>query len=85
MFMGVTRRHDGEPWETCMGDREFFRHLHRMSRLTRALSAPLDVWEADIIRRTRARYGEAAAQAVRRLLNEAFIELVTTLDSGIKN
>ena len=68
-----------------MGDREFFRHLHRMSRLTRALNAPLDDWEADILRRTRQRYGEGTARAVRRLLDEAFIELVTTLDSGIRN
>jgi DNA-binding GntR family transcriptional regulator len=68
-----------------MGDREFFRHLHRMSRLTRALYAPLDAWEADVLRRIRERDGEAAAQAVRLLLHEAFIELVTTLDSGIKN
>ena len=68
-----------------MGDREFFRHLHRMSRLTRALNAPLDVWEADILRRTRQRYSEGTARAVRRLLDEAFIELVTTLDSSIRN
>jgi hypothetical protein len=68
-----------------MGDREFFRHLHRMSRLTRALNAPLDVWEAEIVRRTLERDGEATARSVRLLLHEAFIELVTTLDSGIKN
>lgn len=68
-----------------MGDREFFRHLHRMSRLTWALKAPLDVWEAEVIRRTRERDGEAAARSVRLLLHEAYIELVTTLDSGIKN
>jgi hypothetical protein len=68
-----------------MGDREFFRHLHRMSRLTRALQAPLDTWEAEILDRTRRRDGERVARAVRLLLHEAFIELVTTLDSGIKN
>ena len=68
-----------------MGDREFFRHLHRMNRLTRALKAPLDAWEAEIVRRTRERDGEAAARSVRLLLHEAFIELVTTLDSGIRN
>lgn len=68
-----------------MGDREFFRHLHRMSRLTRALQAPLDAWEADVVNRTRQRDGESAARAVRLLLHEAFIELVTTLDNGIKN
>ncbi len=68
-----------------MGDREFFRHLHRMSRLTRALKAPLEVWEADVLRKTRERDGERTARAVRLLLHQAYIELVTTLDSGIKN
>jgi hypothetical protein len=68
-----------------MGDGEFFRHLHRMSRLSRALNAPLDAWEAETLRRTRERYGESTVRAVRLLLDEAFIELVTTLDSGIKN
>ena len=68
-----------------MGDREFFRHLHRMSRLTRALNAPLDAWEADIVCQTRVRDGDATARAVRLLLHEAYIELVTTLDSGIRN
>lgn len=68
-----------------MSDKEFFRHLGRMSRLTRALNAPLDEWEAQTLRRTRERYGEASARAVRRLLDEVFLELVTTLDSGIRN
>ena len=68
-----------------MGDREFFRHLHRMSRLSRALNAPLDDWEADVLRMTRQRDGEAMARAVRRLLDEVFIELVTTLDTCIRN
>jgi hypothetical protein len=68
-----------------MGDREFFSHLHRMSRLTRALNAPLDAWEADVLEKTRLRDGEDMARAVRRLLDEAFIELVTTLDSSIRN
>ncbi len=68
-----------------MGDREFFRHLHRMSRLSRALNAPLDAWESGILDRIRDRYGERSARAVRRLLDEVFIELVTNLDSGIRN
>jgi hypothetical protein len=68
-----------------MGDREFFRHLHRMSRLSRALNAPLDDWEAEILRMTRQRYGEDMARAVRRLLDEVFIEMVTTLDTSIRN
>ena len=68
-----------------MPDEEFFRHLHRMSRLTRALKAPLDVWEQDIVRRTLERFGDETARAVRRHLDEAFIELVTNLDSGIRN
>jgi hypothetical protein len=68
-----------------MADEEFFRHLHRMSRLTRALKAPLDVWERDVVRRTLENFGSEIARAVRRHLDEAFIELVTNLDSGIRN
>jgi hypothetical protein len=68
-----------------MADEEFFRHIHRMSRLTRALKAPLDAWEADVLRRTTVNFGERMARAVRRHLDEAFIELVTGLDPGIRN
>jgi hypothetical protein len=73
------------PLTTTMADEEFFRHMHRMSRLTRALKAPLDAWEADILRRTTENFGARVARAVRRHLDEAFIELVTSLDSGIRN
>jgi hypothetical protein len=68
-----------------MGEEEFIRRLHRMRRLSRALLAPLDQWEAGVLRRTRESFGEAMAKAVRRHLDEAFIELVATLDSGIDN
>ncbi len=68
-----------------MADEEFFRHLHRMNRLTRALQAPLDTWERDILLRTIRRFGSRTARAVRRHLDEAFIELVTNLDAGIRN
>ncbi len=68
-----------------MGEGEFFRHLHRMSRLSRALNAPLDLWEAGVLHRVRQRYGERAERAVRLLLDEVYIELVTNLDSGIRN
>ena len=68
-----------------MADEEFFRHIHRMSRLTRALKAPLDAWEADVLRRTRESFGVGITRAVRRHLDEAFIELVTNLDQGIRN
>ncbi len=68
-----------------MADEEFFRHIDRMSRLTRALQAPLDAWEKEIVRRTHEAFGGELARAVRRHLDEAFIELVTTLDRGIKN
>lgn len=68
-----------------MADEEFFRHLHRMSRLTRALKAPLDAWEKEVVRRTHESFGDEIARAVRRHLDEAFIELVTNLDSGIRN
>ena len=68
-----------------MADEEFFRHLDRMSRLTRALNAPLDAWEKDTVRRTNEAFGRDMAKAVRRHLDEAFIELVTNLDRGIRN
>jgi hypothetical protein len=70
---------------TKMADEEFFRHIHRMSRLTRALQAPLDAWEAEVLKRTTATFGSRIARAVRRHLDEAFIELVTSMDQGIKN
>jgi hypothetical protein len=73
------------PHNTNMADEEFFRHIHRMSRLTRALKAPLDAWEADVLRRTTDTFGAQMARAVRRHLDEAFIELVTGLDQGIRN
>jgi hypothetical protein len=68
-----------------MADEEFFRHIHRMSRLTRALKAPLDAWEADVLKRTAETFGSRIARAVRRHLDEAFIELVTSMDQGIRN
>jgi hypothetical protein len=80
--MRVGDRHEND---TTMADEEFFRHIHRMSRLTRALKAPLDAWEADVLRRTTETFGSDLARAVRRHLDEAFIELVTGLDQGIKN
>ena len=68
-----------------MADEEFFRHIDRMSRLTRALQAPLDAWEREIVRRAHQAFGADVARGVRRHLDEAFIELVTTLDGGIRN
>jgi hypothetical protein len=68
-----------------MADEEFFRHINRMSRLTRALKAPLDAWEADVLKRTMETFGSGIARAVRRHLDEAFIELVTSMDQGIRN
>jgi hypothetical protein len=68
-----------------MADEEFFRHIHRMSRLTRALKAPLDAWEADVLKKTTESFGSRVARAVRRHLDEAFIEMVTSMDQGIRN
>ncbi len=68
-----------------MADEEFFRHIHRMSRLTRALNAPLDAWEADVLKKTTESFGSRIARAVRRHLDEAFIEMVTSMDQGIRN
>ena len=76
---------DRETIENTVGEEEFLRRLHRMRKLTRALLAPLDQWEAEVVRRTRERFGEATANAVRRHLDEAFIELVVTMDAGIRN
>ena len=85
MFKGGGGRHGGQPVISPVGDIEFFRHIHRMSRLSRALNAPLDAWEEQTVRRTLERDGARVAHAVRLLLDEAFIELVTTLDNGIRN
>ena len=49
------------------------------------MNAPLDAWGAETVHRARARDGDAAARAVWLHLHEAFIELVTTLDNGIRN
>jgi hypothetical protein len=68
-----------------MPDEEFFRHIHRMSRLTRALKAPLDAWEAEVLKKTTKSFGSHIARAVRRHLDEAFIEMVTSMDQGIRN
>ena len=56
-----------------------------MNRLMRALRAPLETWEADILRRTRENFGEAMAGHVRFHLDKAFIELVTMIDGSIVN
>ena len=68
-----------------MADEDFFRHIHRMSRLTRALQAPLDSWEAEVLKKTTESFGSRIARAVRRHLDEAFIEMVTSMDRGIRN
>ena len=68
-----------------MADEDFFRHIHRMSRLTRALQAPLDSWEAEVLKKTTESFGSRIARAVRRHLDEAFIEMVTGMDQGIRN
>lgn len=83
--MRVGNRHEKCANAPDMADEEFFRHIHRMSRLTRALQAPLDTWEAEVLKRTTAAFGTRIARAVRRHLDEAFIELVTSLDQGIRN
>jgi hypothetical protein len=69
----------------AVDDAELFLHMKRMSRLTRAMKAPLDTWEAEVLQRIRRRYGEACARVIRMQLDEAFIELVTTIDQGITN
>jgi hypothetical protein len=66
-------------------DTELFLHIHRMSRLTRALKAPLDLWEEDILKRIRRRFGNEGIGSVRVQLDEAFIEMVTSIGQGIEN
>ena len=68
-----------------MDDTELFLHIRRMTRLTRALKAPLDLWENDFLKRIRRRFGNEGVGSVRVQLDEAFIELVTSIDQGIEN
>ena len=68
-----------------MDDTELFLHIRRMSRLTRALKAPLDLWEEDFLKRIRRRFGDEGVGFVRAQLDEAFIEMVTSVDHGIEN
>jgi hypothetical protein len=80
MFNGLACRN-----MTVVDDPRLFFHVKRMSRLTRALMAPLDEWEADILQRVRLNFGDGQARLVRLQLDEAFIELVTTIDLSIEN
>jgi hypothetical protein len=80
MFMGRACRN-----RTVVDDPRLFFHVKRMSRLTRALMAPLDEWEADILARVRLNFGDEQTRLVRLQLDEAFIELVTSIDVYIEN
>jgi len=68
-----------------MNDPEQFFHLRRMNRLAFMLRAPLGLWVNEVLRRIRGSFGEPAARAVRRQLDEAFVELVTRVDPNIVN
>ncbi len=68
-----------------MIDPEQFFHFRRMNRLAFTLKAPLGHWVNEALRRIRGSLGEQAAKAVRRQLDEAFVELVTRLDPNIVN
>jgi hypothetical protein len=70
---------------TVVDDTELFFHVKRMSRLTRALKAPLDEWEGDLLERVRLQFGDAQIRQIRQQLDEAFIELVTTIDFFVEN
>ena len=85
MFMGCGGRNEGKPPNAAMSDAELFHHIRRMSRLTRALQAPLDRWEAEVLQRVRAQFDESTARRVRLQLDEVFIELVITIDNNIGN
>jgi hypothetical protein len=68
-----------------MIDPELFFHARRMRRLAFTLKAPLGSWVNAALRRVRGSFGDPAARAVRRQLDEAFIELLTRLDANIVN
>jgi hypothetical protein len=68
-----------------MNDPEQFYHLRRINRLAFALKAPIGQWVNTVLARVLATFGDAAARAVRRQLDEAFIDLVTRLDANIVN
>lgn len=68
-----------------MNDPAQFFHLRRMNRLAFMLKAPLGQWVNTVLARVRSSFGEPAARAVRRQLDEAFIELITRVDPNIVN
>lgn len=68
-----------------MIDPEQLFHFRRMNRLAFTLTAPLGAWVNEVVRRVRRSFGDTAARAVRRQLDEAFVELVTRLDADIVN
>jgi hypothetical protein len=68
-----------------MNDPEQFYHFRRMNRLAFTLKAPLGKWVNEALGRVRGSFGEKAARAVRRQLDEVFVELVTRLDPNIVN
>ena len=68
-----------------MDDTALFLHIRRMSRLTRALKAPLDLWEGEFLNRIRRCFGNEGVGSVRVQLDEAFIELVTSVGRCIEN
>jgi hypothetical protein len=68
-----------------MNDPEHFFHLRRMNRLAFLLKAPLGKWVNEALRRIRGSFGDSAARAVRRQLDEAFMELITRIEANIVN
>jgi hypothetical protein len=68
-----------------MNDPEHFFHLRRMNRLAFMLKAPLGKWVNEALRRVRGSFGDSAARAVRRQLDEAFMELITRIEANIVN
>ena len=68
-----------------MNDPEQLFHFLRMNRLAFTLKAPLGRWVNAVLRHVRGSFGEPAARAVRRQLDEAFVELITRVDPNIVN
>jgi hypothetical protein len=68
-----------------MNDPEHLFHFLRMNRLAFTLKAPLGKWVNEVLQRVRGSFGEPAARAVRRQLDEVFVELVTRVDPNNVN
>jgi hypothetical protein len=68
-----------------MDDEDILRHVRRIRRLARVLRAPSHLWEAEVCRRIRERFGKEPSPGMRRQLRERYLELVAAIDRDIAN